>query len=152
SDCERQAYEPATLAPHLSACACRAPAAPLARPTPAGRPEAAERTHETLAGRFVKVLEGKLYVPPERGGRAAGNGPKTPRQAAEDFVASTLVQPLLQRLRESSRAAPPFGPGPYERQFAGMADAEIARRMVRSRSWGIVDAIEDRLTSRRVKA
>jgi Rod binding domain-containing protein len=65
----------------------------------------------------------------------------TARQAAEDLVAITLVQPILAQLRESNQAAAPFGPTDVERRFGHMWDAEIARRMVQSRGFGLVDAV-----------
>lgn len=67
------------------------------------------------------------------------------RQAAEEFVASALVKPVLQQLRESNHAEAPFAPGPYEKQFGPMIDNEIAKNMVRSRGWGIADAVERQL-------
>lgn len=52
------------------------------------------------------------------------------RAAAEALVAQTFVGPVLKQLRESSEAAPPFAPGPGEKQFRALLDAELAQRMV----------------------
>lgn len=60
------------------------------------------------------------------------------RKAAEDFVAATLVQPLLKQLRDTNQAAAPFAPGPAEKQFRGLADAQIAARIVRASSFPLV--------------
>jgi Rod binding domain-containing protein len=48
------------------------------------------------------------------------------RRSAENFVAIGLVQPLLKQMRESNHAAPPFAPTDGEKQFQGLADAELA--------------------------
>jgi Rod binding domain-containing protein len=63
------------------------------------------------------------------------------RQSAQDFVAVTLVQPLLKQLRESNHAAAPFAPSSAELQFRSMADAQIAQRIVRATNFPIVDAV-----------
>lgn len=70
------------------------------------------------------------------------------RQAAEQFVALTFVQPLLKQLRESNSAAAPFAPGEGEKQFQGLIDADIAQRMVSRSNFPLVD----RLTSDLLKA
>ncbi|MCB9838830.1 MAG: hypothetical protein H6813_05785 [Phycisphaeraceae bacterium] len=73
---------------------------------------------------------------------------ETPRQAAQEFIAIALVQPVLAQLRETNQAAAPFAPGDVEKRFGPLLDAEIAHRMVRSSGWGLVDAVESRLTQR----
>jgi hypothetical protein len=70
------------------------------------------------------------------------------RKAAEDFVAQALVQPLLARLRESSQAAPPFGPGPGQKAFQGMIDASFSQKLVRNQRWDLVGKIERALLER----
>ncbi|MBL8746636.1 MAG: hypothetical protein JNK58_09810 [Phycisphaerae bacterium] len=63
------------------------------------------------------------------------------REAAEEFVAQSLVLPILKSIRDQNQAAPPFGPGPYEKNIASLFDIEIASRMVRSQRFEIVDAV-----------
>lgn len=63
------------------------------------------------------------------------------RDAAADFVAAAFIEPLLKHLRENSQAAPPFAPGPGEKQFRGIADAQIARRVARAANFPLVDRI-----------
>lgn len=63
------------------------------------------------------------------------------RESAREFVAVTLVQPLLKQLRDTSQAAAPFAPSGAERQFRSMLDAQMAQRIVRASNFGIVDAI-----------
>ncbi len=63
------------------------------------------------------------------------------RAGAEELVAIALIQPVLAGLRESSQAAEPFAPGPYEKQFGGFVDAEIARRMVKAQNFPLVERV-----------
>lgn len=70
---------------------------------------------------------------------------QSPREAAEEFIAMALVQPILAQLRETNQAAGPFAPGDVEKRFGPMLDAEIAHRMVKSTGWGLVDAVASRL-------
>jgi len=67
------------------------------------------------------------------------------QEGAEQLVASTFIVPILQELRESNQAAPPFGPGMYEKRFGPMLDAQVADRIVRAQSLGIVDAVRNRM-------
>lgn len=72
---------------------------------------------------------------------APGSREAAARESAQEFVAVTLVQPLLKQLRETSKAAPPFAPSSAELQFRSMLDAQIAQRIVRASGFGIVDAV-----------
>jgi Rod binding domain-containing protein len=63
------------------------------------------------------------------------------KESAREFVAVTLVQPLLKQLRDTSQAAAPFAPSGAERQFRSMLDAQMAQRIVRASNFGIVDAV-----------
>jgi Rod binding domain-containing protein len=72
---------------------------------------------------------------------APGSREAAARESAQDFVAVTLVQPLLKQLRETSHAAPPFAPSGAELQFRSMLDAQMAQRIVRASGFGIVDAV-----------
>lgn len=64
------------------------------------------------------------------------------RQAAEDMVAISLVQPILKNVRENNKAAAPFGPGPAEKQFGVFMDAAWARSMVKSGNFQLVKSVE----------
>ena len=70
------------------------------------------------------------------------------RQAAEDFVAMAFVEPLLAQLRETNDAAPPFAPGPAERQFGEIMDQVLSRQIVRASNFPLVDRIESELAER----
>ncbi len=67
------------------------------------------------------------------------------RRAAEEFVATAFVQPMLKELRAGNRTPPPFGPGPAERQFQALMDTTLARDIVQSKRFGLVDRIADDL-------
>lgn len=75
--------------------------------------------------------------------RAQSNKEETPearaRAAAEQLVATALVQPVLKQLRESNHAEAPFAPNAAERSFRSLMDAGLAQRMVTSQHWGLVD-------------
>lgn len=66
---------------------------------------------------------------------------RTARRAAEQFVAIALVQPFLKQVRESSQAAPPFAPGPGEKQFRAMQDAAMSQRLVKAAHFPLVDRL-----------
>lgn len=63
------------------------------------------------------------------------------RSAAEEFVAGTLVLPVLSQLRQTNMAAEPFAPGHYEKSFGPILDIEIAMRMTRAQGFDLVDAV-----------
>lgn len=97
---------------------------------------------------FLDALRARAAKATARGTDATDSGAsdtgaaKDPaRAAAEDFVALTFVQPILKQLRESNQTAAPFAPGQAEKTFQGLADEEIARRIVRASQWGLVDRI-----------
>lgn len=97
---------------------------------------------------FLDALRARAAEASARGAGATDPGAsdsataKDPaRTAAEDFVALTFVQPILKQLRESNQTAAPFAPGQAEKTFQGLADEEIARRIVRASQWGLVDRI-----------
>lgn len=77
---------------------------------------------------------------------------RDPRDAAEELVAITLVQPILAQLRESDWAAEPFAPSDGEKRFGALYDAEIARRMVKSSSFPLVDALARQMRERSASA
>ncbi len=74
-----------------------------------------------------------------------GDAAEEARTAAEEFVAISLVQPILEQLRETNEAAPPFAPGPAERMFGPILDAEIAQRIVQKSGYDLVDAVARQL-------
>lgn len=98
------------------------------------------------AGDFARALEAMRVrrgsgLGVGGGAGVGGDGQDKAREAAEEFVSVTFVQPLLKQLRESNHAAAPFAPTQGEKQFRSLADAEIARRIVKASKWGLVDRI-----------
>lgn len=71
-------------------------------------------------------------------GRATGD---RAREAAEEFVAVALVEPILRELRESSDAAPPFAPTRGEKQFRALLDAQLSREIARASRFPLVDRL-----------
>jgi Rod binding domain-containing protein len=70
------------------------------------------------------------------------------KDAAAQWVAASLVQPLLKQLRDLNSAAPPFGPGPAEKQFGALMDADLAQRIVCARNFPLVDRVARQLLTR----
>jgi hypothetical protein len=67
------------------------------------------------------------------------------REAAEQLVATSLVNPLLKMVRESTKAVGPFAPGAGERTFGQMQDAIVAQRLVKAAHWPLVDTLAQRM-------
>lgn len=86
----------------------------------------------------------RANAPVEREARA--------RQAAEQLIAATFVEPILKQAREMHKAAPPFGPGPGEMQFRALMDAELAHRLVRAGRWPLVERVASNLLGARTGA
>ncbi|MBY0309256.1 MAG: hypothetical protein K2Q09_10985, partial [Phycisphaerales bacterium] len=125
-----------TAAPGLSSRAGLAPdlliaptasttAGPHAAQTPMARVQQASR--ETFADVLAQQGRGPAAKPPKQMNEAELD--ERARKTAEDFVAIAFVQPILKGLRSSTLAdlAPPLGPGPGEKQFRSIADAQTAR-------------------------
>jgi len=102
-------------------------------------------TMKAASGGFSDSLASAL------GGERSRAG-QDPREAAEELVAITLIQPILAQLRESEMAAEPFAPSEGEKQFGALYDAEIARQMVQSQSFPLVDALARQMRERAANA
>lgn len=94
---------------------------------------------------FSGWLDRRLSAPDTE--KAEKTGVPDPRRAAEEFVALSLVQPVLARLRADNQAWGPFAPGAHEKQFGPLIDAEIALRMTRASNFPLVDAVARQLES-----
>ncbi len=73
---------------------------------------------------------------------ASGQDKDPTREAAEQLVAVTFIQPILRAARESNNAAPPFAPTAIEKQFGPLMDATLSDSMMRASRWPLVDRIE----------
>lgn len=109
-------------------------ASPLARPAAAPRADD-QRAFESLLGRSQAQQGGR----PDRA---------SIRDAAENFVSIALVQPVFKQLRSTNRTAAPFAPTRAEQQFQSMIDSRLAKHMVHSSRWPLVDRIEQSLLQR----
>lgn len=77
-----------------------------------------------------------------------GGGADLERRAhdtAERFVATTFVQPLLDRFTEMSDPAPPFQRTRAERTFGTLLNGQMALEVVRKGEWSVVDRVASRL-------
>lgn len=83
------------------------------------------------ADRFAELIERS------RGGMSSDKI----REAAEQLVSATFIMPVLNQVRESSMAAPPFAPTPGEKQFGSLLDQRIADEIVRSSRLPIVERL-----------
>lgn len=63
------------------------------------------------------------------------------REAAEQLVSATFITPVLNQIRESNNAAPPFAPTQGEKQFGALLDQRIADEIVKSSRLPIVDRL-----------
>lgn len=97
---------------------------------------------------FGRLLGRQLSIAaPENGSSSTGTdsgaaaGPSV-REAAEDLVSIALVQPVLKQIRDGNHLPPPFGPGPAEKQFGTLVDAQWSRSMVKSKNFPLVGAVE----------
>ena len=67
------------------------------------------------------------------------------RRAAEDFVAQSLVQPVLKQMRETSTAQAPFAPNQAEKSFRTMLDNALSQKIVRSGNWALVQKVTEKI-------
>lgn len=80
--------------------------------------------------------------------KAKGDQASQAREAAEQLVATTFIQPILKRMRDSSQAAPPFAPTQAEKQFGSILDSTLAGRIVKKADWSLVDRIATDMSKR----
>ncbi|MBU6413825.1 MAG: hypothetical protein KGS45_10140 [Planctomycetes bacterium] len=67
------------------------------------------------------------------------------RDVSVQYIAQSLVQPLLKQAREMRDDTPPFGATQAEKQFGALMDERTALDMVSRGRWGIVESVERRL-------
>lgn len=99
---------------------------------------------------FARILS--MTAP---GRRSMTGGTPTPpgdaddraRDAAEQLVATVLVEPILKLVRESNQGAPPFAPSNGEKQFRSMIDAKLAHEITGAARFPLVDRLARDLRS-----
>ena len=117
---------------------------------------AADRRRAPLPGQamlqrqqdFAAVIGRAQQTSPVPSAARRATPQQTARQAAQDFVSIALIQPILKEFRANSKAAPPFAPGPAEKQFRGFMDAATSRQIVRAQGFALVDRLADLLLKR----
>ncbi len=67
------------------------------------------------------------------------------RDAAEELVSISLVQPILKELRDTNRATGPFAPGAGEKAFGPLLDAAMAKQIVSAQGFNVVDAVAEKM-------
>ncbi len=73
----------------------------------------------------------------------------SPREAAEQFVGSAFIMPILQSLRESPFLdGGPLAPGPAEKRFGPLLDQAVADGITKRANFPLIDLVLDRLTAR----
>ncbi len=109
----------------------------LSAGAPSGSPDA--------AADFASVLS-RARVSPQR---QAASLEERAREAAQDFIAISLVQPILSHLREHPLVDPeemgPLAPGVGEKTLQPLWDAQAAREIVRASNWPMVDRLAQQL-------
>ncbi|TVQ63831.1 MAG: hypothetical protein EA378_00895 [Phycisphaerales bacterium] len=74
-------------------------------------------------------------------GGVGGDAKSRAREAAEQLVSITFVQPILAQMRASEGAAAPFKPTPGEKQFGALLDAELAQQVTKAARFSLVDRV-----------
>lgn len=92
---------------------------------------------------FLEAMgrHGVAAAPRAESGSTESDADAKARRAAEQFVSTTFILPILKELRAQNRAAPPFGPTQAEKTLGPMMDAQLADRMVRSSQFALVDRV-----------
>ncbi|HBS28459.1 MAG TPA: hypothetical protein DEB06_03185, partial [Phycisphaerales bacterium] len=90
---------------------------------------------------FGRVLAGVRDRQTGEPGEGREASERTARRTAEEFVASSLVLPVLKALREQNNAAAPFAPGAGEKMFGPLLDDEIAVRISQAQRFPLVDRL-----------
>lgn len=79
-----------------------------------------------------------------------GKGPSQPdkrkpeeqaREAAEQLLSVTFIQPVLKQVREMNDAPPPWGPTQAEKQFGPMLDAKLADQLIKAARLPIIERL-----------
>lgn len=89
--------------------------------------------------RIMSMAEGAAGPAPMHDDEAALD--ERARDAAQQLVATVLVEPILKQLRETSQAAPPFEPTDGEKQFRSMLDARLAHEITSGARFPLVDRL-----------
>ncbi|GEM_PF-2990655 len=77
-----------------------------------------------------------------------GSREKQINEAAQQLVATSLVQPILDSMMKSHFREGPFAPGPVEERFMPLLNRHLSDQIVQGSNFGLVQALTDQLTAR----
>lgn len=77
----------------------------------------------------------------DRRGRQADAAVDKEREAAEQLIAVTFIEPMLREAREVRSTEGPFGVTEAEKQFGSLMDAATAKNIVKSWDFPLVDRL-----------
>ena len=69
-------------------------------------------------------------------------------EAAQQLVATALVQPVLDSLTKSPFQEGRFSPGPVEERFTPLLHRHLSDRIVASSNFGLIESLTNHLTAR----
>ena len=69
-------------------------------------------------------------------------------EAAQQLVATSLVQPILNSLTKSPFQEGRFAPGPVEERFMPLLHRHLSDRIVASANFGLIESLTNHLTAR----
>lgn len=101
----------------------------------AGAAPRSDSARLTSQGAFLVALGRASRTPPSADPEERAMG------AARQFVSQALVEPVLRQIRSTDDSAPPFAPGPGEKQFRALLDAETAQRIVMATRFPLVEQV-----------
>lgn len=95
-----------------------------------------------------RAQERHAFAPPNRASAAPGDVDaelwSEAREKAGELVALSFIKPILGELRESSMGWGPFQPGTWEKRLGPVLDAEVAKDIVSSSNWPLIDDLASR--------
>ncbi len=104
--------------------------------------------NEAPAETFAQVISRLGTSEPKSEGALA----KKAREAAEEFVAISMVQPILAQLREQPLVDPedmgPLAPGRGEKMMRPLLDAQAAKGIVQAANWPMVERLAQQLLAK----
>jgi hypothetical protein len=103
---------------------------------------------EAPAETFAQVISQLETSEPKSEGALA----KKAREAAEEFVAISMVQPILAQLRQQPLVDPedmgPLAPGRGEKMMQPLLDAQAAKGIVQAANWPMVERLSQQLLAK----
>jgi len=99
---------------------------------------------QQAAGTFQSMLDAKLEDE-QAVDHAVEQAERTVREAASQFVASAMIQPMLRQAREASLGSDLLDGGRAEKIFGQQLDTIYADEITRGQGFSLVDTLTDRI-------